>query len=152
MKQSVIKYLRILFPWVFTIVLWRLSYPWINPAGILAIVPIFYCSFIRPLDYFVPFAILMCFLIDYKFDTVLFWTTLYCIYYVIANIQTVLDLTHTKKSGVYAFMLFFGIAVLSRIIWDLSIINLMIGILMYALVCVAYIPITTVINMVDKYD
>ncbi len=152
MKQNIFKYLRILFPFIITIFLWRLSCPWINPAGILAIIPIFYCSFIRRIDYFTPFAILMCFLLDYKFNTVLFWTTVYCIYYVIVNIQTMIDLTHTKKHGVYAFMLFFGIAVLSQVLWNFSFMNLLVGILMYALVSAVYIPIATIINMVDEYD
>ena len=152
MRQNIIKYLRILFPWAITIVLWRLSYPWINPAGILAIIPIFYCSFIRPIPYFAPFAILMCFMIDYKFDTVLFWTCVYCIYYVATNVQTIIDLTHTKKYGVYAFLLFFGISILSLIVWDFNLINLLMGIFMYAFTSAVYIPITTIINMVDEHD
>lgn len=152
MRQNIIKYLQILFPFLITIVLWRLSYPWINPAGILAIIPIFYCSFIKPVDYFALFAILMCFLIDYKFNTVLFWTSWYCIYYVVSNLQTVIDLTHTKKSGVYAFMPFFGIGVLSLCIWDFSFINLLIGILMWTLCSAVYIPIARTIDVVDEYD
>ena len=33
---------------------------------ILAIIPIFYYSFIKPVNWFVPFAVVFCFLIDYK--------------------------------------------------------------------------------------
>ena len=44
MKQNIIKYLQIAFPFLITIALWRLSNPWINPAGVLAMIPIFYCS------------------------------------------------------------------------------------------------------------
>ena len=117
MKQNIIKYLQIAFPFLITIALWRLSNPWINPAGVLAMIPIFYCSFIRPVPYFTAFAILFCFLIDYNFDTVIFWTTLYCTYYAVMNIQTIIDLTHTKRYGLCAFMIFFGIASLSMIFW-----------------------------------
>ena len=141
MKQNIIKYLQIAFPFLITIALWRLSNPWINPAGVLAIIPIFYCSFIKPVPYFTAFAILFCFLIDYNFDTVIFWTSLYCAYYAIMNIQTIIDLTHTKKYGLYAFMIFFGIASLSMIFWYLSWTSLGLGILMFIVTCTVYIPV-----------
>ena len=141
MKQNIIKYLQIAFPFLITIALWRLSNPWINPAGVLAIIPIFYCSFIRSVPYFTAFAILFCFLIDYNFDTIIFWTTLYCAYYAIMNIQTIIDLTHTKRYGLCAFMIFFGIASLSMIFWYLSWTSLGLGILMFIVTCAAYIPV-----------
>ena len=150
MKQTIIKYLQIIFPFLITIALWRLSVQWINPAGILAIIPIFYCSFIRPVHYFTLFAILMCFLVDYKFDTVLFWTTIYCLYYGIMNFQTILDLTHTKIHGLYAFMAFFGIACIALVIWDLNLLSFLGGILMYLITCALYIPTTILIKAVDN--
>lgn len=148
MKQNIIKYLQIAFPFLITIALWRLSNPWINPAGVLAMIPIFYCSFIKPVPYFTAFAILFCFLIDYNFDTVIFWTILYCAYYAIVNIQTIIDLTHTKKYGIYAFMIFFGIASLSMIFWYLSWTSLGLGILMFIVTCAAYIPVAFLTKVV----
>lgn len=148
MRQNIIKYLQIAFPFLITIALWRLSNPWINPAGVLAIIPIFYCSFIKPVPYFTTFAILFCFLIDYNFDTVIFWTALYCAYYAIMNIQTIIDLTHTKKYGLYAFMIFFGIASLSMIFWYLSWTSLGLGILMFIVTCAAYIPVAFLTKVV----
>ncbi|MBO4480446.1 MAG: hypothetical protein J5742_02355 [Alphaproteobacteria bacterium] len=148
MKQTIVKYLQIIFPFLITIALWRLSSPWINPAGILAIIPIFYCSFIRPVPYFTVFAILLCFLIDYKFDTVMFWTSLYCAYYAIMNIQTIIDLTHTKKYGIYAFMIFFGIASISMIIWNFNLIGILGGIFMFIITCAAYIPVAFLTKVV----
>lgn len=148
MKQKIIRYLQIMFPFLLTIALWRLSNPWINPAGVLAIIPIFYCSFIKPIPYFTAFAILFCFLIDYNFDTVVFWTLLYCAYYAVMNIQTVIDLTHTKKYGLYAFMLFFGIASVSMIIWNLGWFGLLFGLLMFIVTCTVYIPIAYLIKVV----
>ena len=148
MRQNIIKYLQIAFPFLITIALWRLSNPWINPAGVLAIIPIFYCSFIKPVPYFTAFAILFCFLIDYNFDTVIFWTSLYCAYYAIMNIQTIIDLTHTKKYGLYAFMIFFGIASLSMIFWYPSWTSLGLGILMFIVTCAAYIPVAFLTKVV----
>ncbi len=148
MKQKIIRYLQIMFPFLLTIALWRLSNPWINPAGVLAIIPIFYCSFIKPIPYFTAFAILFCFLIDYNFDTVVFWTLLYCAYYAVMNIQTVIDLTHTKKYGLYAFMVFFGIASVSMIIWNLGWFGLLFGLLMFIVTCAVYIPIAYLIKVV----
>ena len=148
MKQNIIKYLQIAFPFLITIALWRLSNPWINPAGVLAVIPIFYCSFIKPVPYFTAFAILFCFLIDYNFDTVIFWTTLYCAYYAIMNIQTIIDLTHTKRYGLSAFMIFFGIASLSMIFWYLSWTSLGLGILMFVVTCAVYIPVVFLTKVV----
>lgn len=150
MKTQIIKYLRLLSPFLITIALWRLSVPWINPAGVLAIIPIFYCSFIRPVPYFVPFAILICFLIDYKFNTVLMWTVFYCAFYAVMNIQTFLDLTHTKKNGVYAFMWFVGAIISFMIVTHLSFMNLLSGILIFAILTLMYIPIITTIQVVQN--
>lgn len=148
MKQQIIKYLQILFPFIITVALWRLSVPWINPAGILAIIPIFYCSFIRPVHYFVPFAILICFLIDYKFNTVLMWTTCYCAFYAIMNIQSFIDLTHTNKSGIYAFMGFVGTIISMIALSNLTLMNLVSGTIMFLILTIMYIPITTTIQVV----
>ena len=148
MKQTIFQYLRMIFPFLITVMLWRLSVPWLNPAGILAIIPIFYCSFIKPVPYFTAFAILFCFLIDYNFDTVMFWTILYCTYYAVMNIQTILDLTHTKKNGVYAFMVFFGIASLTMMFWYLNWIGFFGGISMFIITTLLYIPLTRLIKVV----
>lgn len=148
MKQKIMKFLQMAFPFLITIALWRLSNRWINPGGILAIIPIFYCSFIRPIPYFTVFAILICMLLDYNFNTVIFWTTLYCAYYAVMNIQTILDLTHTKKYGVFAFMIFFGIASVSMMIWYLNWAGIIYGILMFVITCALYIPITMLTKVV----
>ncbi len=150
MKELVIKYLRLLFPFIITIALWRISVPWINPAGILAIIPIFYCSFIRPVSYFTPFAILICFLIDYKFNTVLMWTTCYCAFYAVMNIQTFIDLTHTNKSGVYAFMGFVGAVIFLMTATNLSLMNLLSGAIMFAVLTIMYIPVITTVQVVQN--
>ena len=149
MKRNIINFLRVSFPFFITVALWRLSAPWINPAGILAIIPIFYCSFIRPVPYFAPFAILFCFLIDYKFNTVLLWTVFYCLFYVVMNLQTFIDLTHTKFDGIYAFMGFVGTVILLLVISHLSFANLFSGMIMFSVLTIMYIPIITTVRVVQ---
>ena len=80
MKNNIIKSLRIMFPFLLTIALWRLSTPFWNPGGILALIPIFYCVFVRHMPWFGIFGAIMCFLIDYKFNTTGFWLAIYCLF------------------------------------------------------------------------
>jgi hypothetical protein len=150
MRRNIIKFLRNAFPFLITVALWRLALPWVNPAGLLAIIPIFYCSFISVRPYFVPFAILFCFLLDYSFGTVFVWTLCYCTYYAAMNIQTILDLTHTKENGLFAFMVFFGAVIFLISIQDLNLLNFGAGILTFIITCALYIPITKLIRVVKN--
>ena len=150
MKQKIIKYLQIAFPFLLTIALWRLSCPWVNPAGILCIIPIFYCSFIRPVRYFSPFALMMCLLLDYKFGSNFMWTIYYCLCYMILNLQTAIDLTHTKKSGVYAFMIFFGIIMLFMFLQYINLVNLLYAVVVFAITSILYIPMVVTIRAVQN--
>lgn len=150
MKQKIIKYLQIAFPFLLTIALWRLSCPWVNPAGVLCIIPIFYCSFIRPVRYFSPFALLMCFLLDYKFGGNFMWTIYYCLCYMILNLQTAIDLTHTKKSGVYAFMIFFSVIILFMFLQHINLVNLLYAVVVFAITSILYIPMVVTIQAVQN--
>ena len=150
MKQQIIKFFQVSFPFLITVALWRLSVPWINPGGILAIIPIFYCSFIKPVPYFTPFGILFCFMIDYKFNTLLMWTVFYCMFYVVMNLQTFIDLTHTTKNGIYAFMGFVGTVILMLAATHLSLSNIVSGTLMFLILVAMYIPIITTIQAVQN--
>ena len=146
MKKIFVDILQKISPFLFTVALWRLSVPWLNPAGVLAIIPIYYCSFIKPVPYFTPFAILFCFLLDYKFDTLFVWTICYCVYYATMNIQNFLDLTHTKKNGIYAFMLFCGAIIFFITIGHISLLNLLSGMVMFLITTIMYIPITILVE------
>lgn len=149
-RDKVIKFLRNIFPFITVIVLWRLSVYFWNPAGILAIIPIFYCSFVRPVPWFVPFALLFCFLIDYKFDTLVYWTAMYCIFYAINGFQNFFDLTRVDKNAIHIFMIFFGVAIMILTMLDLNISNVMWAIWLFAWVSVLYIPITALLRLVDN--
>ena len=150
MKQKIIRFLQVSFPFIISIALWRMSCPWLNSGGILSVIPIFYCSFIRPVPYFAPFALLMCFLLDYKCGTGFTWTIYYCAVYAIATLQTFVDVTHTKKSGVYAFMIFFGIVVLFMFLQHIGFINLLHLVIMFAITSVLYIPTIVTIQAVQN--
>lgn len=138
--NRIIKFLKAAFPYIAVLLLWRLSTPFWNPGGILAIIPIFYYSFIRPTPWFVPFAALFCFLIDYRFDTLLFWTALYCLFYAINGFQNFVDLTRQKSDGILVFMGFFGagIVILCLTGWTFS--NIPRAVWLFLWATVLYIP------------
>ncbi len=150
MIYNVVKFLRVIFPFVVTLALWRLSCSWINPAGILSIIPIFYCSFVRPVPWFAPFALIMCFLLDYQIGSGFLWTIYYCLVYAAMNLQMFVDLSHTKKYGLYAFMAFAGPAFLFMIFQDINWANLFGGIATFIVVCAIYIPTVITIRVVQN--
>lgn len=149
-KYKVINFLRDAFPFIALIFLWRLSIAFWNPAGILAMIPIFYCSFVRPVPWFAPVAIVFCFLIDYRFDTLCYWTVLYCLFYAANGFQTFFDLTRVDKNALQVFMLFFGIATFMLSILHPNIHNLVRATWLFAWVSTLYVPITALIKKV--YD
>ncbi len=150
MKYKIIHFLRVLTPWLAVLVLWRLSNPLWNPAGILAIIPIFYCSFVKPVPWFVPYAILFCFLIDYKFETLAFWTALYCLFYAINGFQTFTDITKTDKNSVHIFAIFISIGMIVLLFMNFSFINIIRAIWIILWVCALYIPISEIIKRVQN--
>ncbi len=146
MKGKLTEFLRISFPFLLTIGLWRLSIPFWNPGGILAIIPIFFCTFARPVKWFGFFSILMCLCLDYKFETVCFWIAMYCLFYAINGFQNIIDITRMNKNGLGAFGLFLGLAILVQIFANLSLTVFMRGVWMFVFVCAMYIPITLLIQ------
>ena len=150
MKYKIIHFLRVLAPWLAVLVLWRLSNPLWNPAGILAIIPIFYCSFVKPVPWFVPYAILFCFLIDYKFETLAFWTALYCLFYAINGFQTFTDITKTDKNSIHIFAIFILIGMIVLLFMNFSFINIIRAIWIVLWVCALYIPISEIIKRVQN--
>lgn len=150
MKKKIIDFLRILFPFLLTIGLWRLSAPFWNPAGILAIIPMFFCVFIRPTNWFLLFSVIMCVAIDYKFETVCFWMALFCLFYAINCFQNFIDVSRMDFDGIWAFLSFFGLAVFIQVLSDLTFINLLRGAWLVLWAGMLYIPITSLIKKVQK--
>lgn len=112
MMQNILRFLKIAMPFLAVLFLWRLQSPFWNPVGLLALIPIFYCTFIRPTPWFVPFAVVFCFLIDYRGDTVLYWTSVYCLCYAVYGFQSFIDLTRADDSGFQAFAAFWSATLL----------------------------------------
>ena len=150
MTSSLISLLRKMLPFIVTIVLWRAGTTFWNPAGILAIIPIFYCSFVRPTDWFAPFAIFMCFVIDYSADTRLYWTALYLLVYAISRIQTYIDLTNLDQDSHKAFMLFFGVATGILVFLHPTGMNILRGLWLFAWASTLYVPITEILKRVRE--
>ena len=110
--QKMVYFLKRLTPWLITIALWRLSVAFWNPGGILALIPIFYYSFVRPIYGFSLFALVLCFLIEYRCDLVLFWTSIYCLFYAINGFQNYIEIDKMdNKTSFYVFMGFVGIGI-----------------------------------------
>ncbi len=128
-------------PFLLVVVLWRLGVPQWNPGGILAMIPIFYYSFIHPTPWFAPYAVLFCFLIDYKSDTVLYWMALYCGLYAANGFQNYIDLTRWDRGGLRAFSLFFSIAMFILFFAHPTMANLMRMAWITVWTCLLYMPI-----------
>ncbi len=148
MKSKIIHFLKLAFPYISVIILWRLSVVFWNPAGILAIIPIFYCSFVKPIPWFAPFAIIFCFLIDYKFDSLFYWTAAYCIFYAINGFQSFIDLSRLDKNALQIFMVFFGISTLILSFMNFNFSIFIKSVWLFAWVSTLYIPITALIQKV----
>lgn len=106
--RNIKQILNAVFPFAITLLLWRMAAPAWNPCGILALVPIYYYSFVRPRDEFLPMAVVGCFLLDYNFDTMLFWTAAFCIAYSANYFQTVLRSAVQAADGLLFFSGFAG--------------------------------------------
>ena len=150
MKQKFLDFLRASSPFLITIGLWRLGVPFWNPAGILAIIPIFFCTFVRPIDWFLIFSIFMCVAIDYNFETVCFWLAIYCLFYSVNAFQNLIDIKRMDYNGIFAFMFFFGIAVSIQVFTNFTFINLVRGLWLFSWTTTLYLPITKVIQKVHK--
>lgn len=148
MKKFLIDFLRDSFPFLLTVALWRLSVSFWNPAGILAIIPIFFCSFVRPIAWFPIFSVLMCMVIDYKFETVCFWVAMYCLFYAINSFQNIIDITRIDMNGLFAFTVFFGIGILIQVITNFTFLTLIFGVWIVLFACLLYIPITNLIQRI----
>ena len=97
-------FLKKSWPFLMTLILWRLSVSFWNPAGILALIPIFYYTFVKPTNWFAIFGLIFCFLIDYRCNLPLFWTTLFCLFYAINGFQNYIEISIIEKNAIYIFM------------------------------------------------
>ena len=149
MIEKTVSFLRNVFPFLTVIFLWRLAIPFWNPGGILALIPLFYCTFIKPLPWFMPFGLIFCFLIDYNLGSLCYWTAIYCLCYAINGFQTIIDLQNMDFNAIDAFMVFLGIGLLLSEIPHLNWTILGRMLWTFAWVVTLYLPITNMIRTVQ---
>ncbi len=137
-------------PFILTLSLWRLSVHFWNPSGILALIPVFYYTFVRHVRGFSLFGLIFCFLIDYSCNLPLFWTCLFCLFYAIHGFQNYIDTQHMDNNALTGFSIFSGIGILLLIFSGLSWANMFNNIWLFMWLNVLYIPITSIDKWVVK--
>ena len=142
--------LKKVLPFLMTIFLWRLSVAWWNPAGILALIPVFYYTFVRQINWFVWFGALFCFLIDYRCGLPLFWTSLFILFYAIDGFQNYIDARHMNNNAIYLFMIFIGLGILILIMSGFSWGGLVNNLWLFAWLSVLYLPVTAIDNWIKQ--
>lgn len=148
--HNLISILKKSLPFIITLFLWRLSIYFWNPAGVLALIPIFYYTFVRPVNHFALFGLIFCFLIDYRCNLPLFWTCIYCLFYAVIGFQNYVDMQHTNNNASHIFMLFIGIGILMLIFSGLTWANLVNNIWLFIWLNILYTPITAIDNWINK--
>ena len=148
MKRNLVNFFVATFPFLLTIALWRLSHPFWNPAGLLALIPIFFCTFVKKVNWFSIFSAFMCLIIDYKCQTVCFWLAFYCLTYALNGFQNWIDIQRIDNDAISAFGAFIsisiGILVLVNFSW--TAIGRSIWIILWS--CTLYKPIVATIKKV----
>lgn len=148
--QGSLSFFKKIMPFIMTLVLWRLSTYFWNPAGILCLIPIFYYTFVRPIPGFSLFAVLFCFLVDYRCNLPLFWTCLFCLFYAANSFQNYTDIQHMDSRAIYGFMLFIGFGILLLIFSGLTWKNLINNLWLFMWLSILYTPITEIDNWVKS--
>ncbi|MCL1785847.1 MAG: hypothetical protein FWG39_01695 [Alphaproteobacteria bacterium] len=148
--HNIKKFFDAIFPFAVTILLWRIANPFWNPNGIISMVPIFYYSFIRPRPEFMPMAVLGCLLLDYNFDTMLFWTAMFCAVYAANYLQTTTKPILHIRGGLFAFALFAGACLLILAIWAFTWRSLWTAIWMFAVATLCYAGWAKTMGGVDR--
>lgn len=143
-------FLRKTFPFLITLFLWYLSISFWNPAGILALIPIFYYTFVKNTDGFGIYALIFCFLIDYRCDLTLLWSFLFCLFYAINGFQKFFDLSNMDNNAVNIFMIFLGIGIFVLTLSNFTWLNLIHNIWLVFWCWVLYTPITALDKWVNK--
>ena len=67
---------------------------------------------------------------------------------VLPVLQTYIDITRMDNHGLFAFMVFFGVAIFIQTVSNFSFINILRGAWMFVWGCVLYIPIAKLIKRV----
>ena len=147
---NIIQIFKQIMPFIMTLFLWRLSVYFWNPAGILALIPIFYYTFVRPIHGFAFFGLLFCFLIDYRCNLPLVWTCIYCLFYAINGFQNFLDIQNADNRALHVFQMFIGIGFVLLMFTGLTWKNLINNIWLFVWISVLYTPITSIDTFFER--
>lgn len=152
--KKYLKFLDAAFPFIATLFLWRMAIPVINPNGILAVIPIFYYGIVQNRSGFLPMAILGCFLLDYNFDTMLFWTALFCAFYAGIGLQNFINPATQKFHAISIFMAFAGTGAALLGLWTINyglwaIIDML---WLFLISVIMYIPLTWLFQKAQAHD
>ena len=148
--NKVIYFLRKIWPFLITLILWRLSASFWNPAGILALTTVFFYSFVKPIDWFPLFSLFICFLIDYRCNLPLFWTIMYCLFYAINGFQNYIDAMHMPKDGLYLFMAFIGFGFFILMFSGLNWVVISNNLWLFIWLSILYTPITALDKRISR--
>jgi len=138
------------FPFIITLILWYLAIPFWNPAGILALIPIFYYTFVKPTKFYSFFALIFCFLIDYRCNLLLLWTFLFCLFYAINGFQKYFDVSRMDNDAIHIFMLYIGIGLLVLTMGGFTFMNLVNNLWLFSWLAILYTPINAVNKWIEK--
>lgn len=138
------------FPFLITLILWYLAIPFWNPAGILALIPIFYYTFVKQKNNYTLFALIFCFLIDYRCNLVLLWTFLFCLFYAINGFQKYFDITRMDDNAIHMFMIFLSLGFLVLTINGFTFMNFFNNLWLFSWLCILYNPINAMNKWIEK--
>ena len=147
---NIVYILKKSLPFLMTIFLWRLSVYFWNPAGILALIPIFYYTFVRHIHGFTCFGLLFCFLIDYRCDLPLLWTILFCLFYAINGFQNYIDMQNADNNALKVFKAFIGIGIILLIFSGLTWMNFINNVWLFIWLSILYTPVTSIDNWAKR--
>ena len=144
MKLYLKNILSVILPYVSVLMLWYFDLFW-NPNGFLSLIPIFYFSFVKPINLFFLFSIFFLIMIDYCSDSLLFFTFYYCMIFSINYFQTFIDLKNQKNGASLIFLVFVSIPIIILTIAS-NFINLINSIFFITWIYFMYILFVKIIN------
>lgn len=148
------KFLKVVFPYLVTVVLWSLSTPVFNPFGILAIIPIFYYMFCNEKPYWFWFGLLMSFMLDFNFDTLFVFCALFLFMNAINGLYGVFD-EKGPVFGIQKFNFFVGtmaaFLLINAVFNEPNFLKFLLGIgMIYALLIILYLPVVVLLDKLDN--
>jgi hypothetical protein len=138
------------FPYVLTLGLWYLTSPILNPFGILAMIPVFYCTFCAKIRGFFPFGFLICFLLDFNAGTMFLFCSAFLLFYAANSAFGITDAGFGMRpfaifAALLSSLLFFHEIYDSRF-WVITVWL----VLIYCWLCMMYMPLAVLLRSADK--